>query len=445
MSTAIFDNFQAPNNQPANFPYGLRIGEGGTGGINDIGAPGGPGFGVGICPGPLPSGMTPLDGHTDPTHHNYGNYINEDGSVMVWIPAFFYKWGTGTNGLGLNRVSIKPFHAYSRVADAASDGYALHRAFYDGGGPQLGVFVDKYQCSNNNGIASSIKNASPLAAHSSADSPFSGLSGSPANNLSGAIDAAKTRGDAFFCISRFIFAALAMLSYAHGQESQSTTWCAWHHTTHNFPKGCNNNALRDTNDSDVIYQDSGYENKGLTGSANLFARTTHNGQFSGVADLNGNVWEATPGLTALGETLYILKTSARMRDLTSGATIDTDLWGAAGVAENYDELGSSYQAWNEEGEDRTILYGSIEGQVFSSATSGLAWNWAGAGGLLTTGYGGTNAFGNDRFSDYTTEHMCPASGGTWGNGSRAGVWTLLLSPSRSHSNAAYGFRSALFL
>jgi len=237
MSTAAFDNFQGPNNTPANFPYGIRIGAGAYGdNVNNIGIPGQPGFGVGICPGPLPAGMGGISGYADPLSNSYGNYRFSDGSEMVWIPAFYYKWGTGANGLAINAVDIKPFSQYASVADAAAAGYALHRAFYDGGAIQLGVFVDKYQCSNNAGIASSIKNGNPLSS-AAAHNPFAGLTGAPANFYYGAIAAAKTRGANFFCNSRFIFAALAMLAYAHGQSSTNTVpWTgAWARTRMRAP------------------------------------------------------------------------------------------------------------------------------------------------------------------------------------------------------------------
>lgn len=443
MSTVIFDNYQGPGNTPANFPYGIRIGTGTDGNnVNNIGIPGQPGFGVGICQGPLPAGMTGLPGHTDPLSENYGNYRFSDGSQMVWIPAFYYKWGTGLNDLAINAVDIKPFSQYASVAGAAAAGYALHRAFYDGDVIQPGVFVDKFQCSNNNGIASSIKNGNPLSS-AAAHNPFAGLTGAPANFYHGAIAAAKTRGGNFFCNSRFIFAALAMLSYAHGQASANTTYCAWYHVTNNFPKGCNNNALRDTNDTEVLYLSDGYSNCGKTGSANLFARTTHNGQGSGVADLNGNMWEITPGLTSNGTNIYILKTSARMKDVTGGNTLATDLWGATGIAALYDDLGTTYEALL--GSSTAKLYGSAASQALSAATSGNAWNWAGVGGPLAAGVGGTNAFGSDGFWDYKPNEMSPISSGGWSGGSAAGVWAFGLYYVRSDSSSGVGFRAALYL
>jgi hypothetical protein len=95
-----------------------------------------------------------------------------------------------------------------------------------------------------------------------------------------------------------------MLSVAHGQKSTSTTYCAWYHATNNFPKGCNNNALADTDDGTVTWISDGYDTCGKTGSAgeaggagNLFAKSTHNGQNCGVADVNGLMLEVNIGMT----------------------------------------------------------------------------------------------------------------------------------------------------
>ena len=440
MSNLILRSITGKDGQPVYFPTGIAIGDG-KGSANNIGVPGQPGFGVGVCPGPLPAGMVGLSGVNDPLADNYGNYQFTDGSVMVWIPAFFYKWGTGSNGLPVNGVDIKPFSAYDSVAAANSAGYALHRAFYDGGAVQPGVFVDKYQCSNNAGIASSLKNGNPLSSHVD-HNPFNALTGAPPNTLAGAIAAAKTRGANFFCSSRFVHAALALLAYAHGRASTNTTYCAWYHPTHNFPKGNNNNALRDVNDLDVLYISDGYSNCGKTGSANLFARTTHNGQNCGVADLNGNMWEVSPGLTSDGTKLYILKTAASMKSVTGGNTSATDLWGATGIAALYDDLGASYEAWA--GSGTTKFYGSAS-QVFSAATSGNAWNAAGAGIPLASGTGGANAFGNDGFWDYKVNEAISRHGGGWLTGAHGGVWAQILNSHRSQTSDNTGFRSSLYL
>lgn len=266
---------------------------------NSIGIAGMDGFGVGVCPA-IPTEFAPLPGTTDPASANYGNYQYNEGSIMVWVPRFYYRIGSQASPryatYGVNAIDIVGDSAFGSEADANSAGYALHRAFFDGG-PQLGFFVDKYQCSNNGGIASSVRYGAPLST-AAAHNPISALTGAPTNTFRGTITAAKTRGSAFHPASIYIYGALAMLSMAHGQAATAITWCAWYDATgvSNSPKGNNNNALRDSNDASVLYVSDGYSNCGQTGSGAPFAKTTHNGQACGIADLNGNMYEVALGV-----------------------------------------------------------------------------------------------------------------------------------------------------
>lgn len=414
----------------------------------DIGTAGQQGFGVGVLSS-LPSGFSKMTGTEDITSDNYGNYQYSDGSIMVWIPAFYYKYGTGANGLAINAVSIRAYSSFTDVTAANTAGYALHRAFYNNGSIQTGVFVDKYQCSNNSGTASSIKFGNPLST-ASVHNPFSALTGlTTADNIcAGAIKAAKTRGPNFFCNSRFIFSALALLSLAHAQAATSTTVCAWYDATgvNNFPKGNNNNALKDTNDATVIYITDGYSNCGQTGSASNLAKTAHNGQNCGVVDLNGNVWEVNTGLVSDGTSYYLLKTSVDINVLTGGNALSTDTWGATSIAANYDLLGATYGGLT--ASNRSLYFNST-GQVFSAAVAGAgAWAATSAGLPLATGvseFGGTNAMGNDVLYDYRPVDMCALAGGGWYDGTSAGVWALNLATGRAASGNVIGFRSALYL
>ncbi|MHB9075793.1 MAG: hypothetical protein ACYC6G_20010 [Desulfobaccales bacterium] len=290
-----------------------------TCGLNNIGTPGTAGFGVGTCPpANLPTGMTPLSGYNDPVSPNYGNYQYVDGSVMCFIPKFYYKIGTGANGLLVNVVSIKPASAYANTAAANTAGYALHRAFIDGGVEQAGFFVDKYKASKvakgSGYVGASIKNGLPLST-AAAHNPMADLTASGGTNAYWrAIDCAKARdgvngavnaSSIFFVQSQFQRAALALLAMAHGQASSSTVWCAWYNATYNYPKGCNNNALRDSEDASVLYVTDGYSNCGKTGSGAQFAKTTHNGQECGVADLNGLMNEISLGVTCIATSVAI--------------------------------------------------------------------------------------------------------------------------------------------
>jgi len=379
---------------------------------------------------------------------NYGNYQYSDGSLMVWIPAFYYKWGTGSNGLAINAVGIKPYSAYVDVATANTDGYALHRAFYDGG-VRDGFFMDKYLCSNSlganvsGGIFSSLKNGIPCDTDGS-QSGVSAISGVGTNNLGSVQQAAKSRGTIFHGASIFMNGALAILSYAHAQASTSTTYCAWYDTIYNFPKGCNSNTLSDANDATLTFVTAGhgtYPYKPLTGSANNLAKTTHNGQASGVADVNGTLTKVAFGLTSDGTNYYALKTTKRMRDLTgSNATGADSFFGATGIAANYDSLGATVGVIGSGG---TVTYFGSASQVFDAATSGTMWQATGAG--IPIADGGTNAFGSDRIYDAKPNNMCPAVGGGFTAGTLSGVWNFYFGDAYTFSYYGFGGRAAAYL
>lgn len=344
---------------------------------NSIGIAGRQGFAVGICPA-LPAGYSPLFGHTDPASDNYGNYQYSDGSVMVWIPAFYYRIGHANSpNFGRyagNAIDIAAYSAFADVAAANAAGYALHRAFYDAGAIQPGFFIDKFQPSNNGGVASSIRNGNPLST-SAVHNPIGSLTGLVAgdNIYGGVFKAAKTRGTQFFPAMRYQLAALALLATAHGQASTTSAHCAWYDNTlvSNFPKGNNNNALKDSNDATVTYVSDGYPNSGKTGSGSPFAKTTHNGQPCGVADLNGNLWEVSPGLTCITGAVTItaatltnpVAVTAAAHGRTSGDIVQ--IAGVAGMTQLNDKLFTVTVT----GPDTLTLNG-VDGTAFTAYTSG---------------------------------------------------------------------------
>ena len=448
MSTLVARTIQTPDGSPVSFPNGIMIGRAtGAGTVNNIGTAGQQGFGVGIAPS-IPANFAALYGTTDPASDAYGNYQYTDGSVMCYIPAFFYKYGTGANGLAVNVVDVKALSYYADVATANAAGYALHRAFYNGGAIRPGFFVDKYLCSKNGSIASSLKNGIVLSSATRgglAATPFSSIGA--ADTFYGTIAAAKTRGASFHTKTMFQNAALALLANAHGSASSGTTYNAWYSAgSTNFPKGNNNNALGDAQDETIAYVWDGnatYAGCGKTGSANFFAKTTHNGMNCGVADLNGLVWEIEPfGLTSDGTNFYLLNTAVDVTTITASNTLATDCWGATGLAAMYTNIGATYGALTASSSNKT--FGAAV-QVLSEATSGTAWAMAGAGVPLVGGVGGSNQFGNDYMYDARPNEMCPLSGAVWNNSSLAGVWALFCGDVRGNSYDTDGFRSALYL
>lgn len=502
-----------------------------------IGVPGTAGFGVSPCAiAGLPTGMTALAGCYDSTSPNYGNYQFADGSIMCYVPKFWYKIGTGSNGLPVNRIGVKWVRDFADTAAANAAGYALHRAFIDGGVERDGFFVDKYMCSKNawgaGFIASSIEGGVPISMHAD-HNPVADLTACSGNYYYEAINAAHARDGVdgavnsdsqFFCASRFIYAALAMLSIAHGQAANGSIYCAWHDASGvtNFPKGCNNNALGDTNDGEVSYQSDGYSNCGKTGSGVPFAKTTHNGQSCGVADLNGLMYEISLGVTcvATGKAItgatqanpclltvtshgratgdqvmitsvagmeelngkiftitvvdadtisldgvdssafaaytsggaatfgdfYVAKESTAMRDFTSGNSVDTDHWGATGVAAMMEALSPAFEAaYPNNGFSQRI--GDGAGQVLSEAQSGNDYALTGLGlpkdssGISTSG---VNLFGSDFFYQHIRNELCLLSCANWGGYSDAGASAVDWSNRRANSGGSVGFRAACF-
>ncbi len=438
---------------------------------NDIGIPGFEGFGVGVYPTikSLPSGMSEMSGTKTLGNDNYGNYQFSDGSVMCWIPKFYYRIAHASNSTyatyGVNSVDVKGVDTYASTAMANLNGYALHRAFIDGGVEKDGFFVDKYMCSKTalgtGYVASSIKSGLPLSSAAS-HNPFSDLTGG-ANFYYSAIDLAHRRdgvngnvnaSSIFFCSSIFIRSALALLSLVHGQAATvfttTTTNCAWYHATYNFPKGCNNNALRDVNDTSVIWETDGYSNCGKTGSAgnaggagNFFAKSTHNGQNCGVADLNGLMYEIEIGATCNGTNFYTSKQATSMKTYTNGTSLATDHWGATGIAAMMDAFTHPVIAGN----DGWTYYGNAANQVLAENTSGANWLYTGIGLPKDTNAisaGGTNLFGTDGIYRYIINELCLVACGNWYYESTAGVWYTNWSHRRGFSYPDVGFRAACY-
>jgi hypothetical protein len=282
--------------------------------------------------------------------------------------------------------------------------------------------------------------------------------------LADSITLSRARGAGRFqCASLFQYNALALLSLAHGQAATANTYCAWYDAsgTTNFPKGCNNNALGDTNDASILYitaGDVGSASKPLTGSANLFSRTTHNGQNCGIADLNGSMYQTLIGVTnpgtsatdstqiTTGGNAYVLKTAVAIADLTAGWNTATDVWqGSTNIASLYDAVTGLFP-WGTSID--WVRFGNGSNQVFDEATSGDGWLRTACGiqqDTNATSAGGTNLFGVDGCYRYNRANLFAFGSGYWGNASNAGVFFRGWSGHRS--NASYGtggFRAAAY-
>ena len=429
-----------------------------------VGTQGGQGFGVGVYPSTLPSGFSNMTGNTDPANENYGNYQYSDGSVMVFVPKFFYRIGHASSPryatYGLNAVDIVGVETFANEAAANAAGYALHRAFIDGGAEKSGFFIDKYLASKNGTTScKSVANGNPISLTANTNyNPSNGMTGCT-GILADAVVLARSRGAGTFNVaSVFMYSALALLSLAHAQASTSTTHCAWYNATHNFPKGCNT-ALKDTNDASVTFTsagNSGDANNPLTGSGNPFAKTTHNGQSCGVTDLNGAIYQVMLGITNAGSSAtdtaqiangnaYVLKRSVSLSSLTGGWNGANDAWGdATNLATKYD-LASGIFPWGSA--TGAVYFGNGSNQVFSGAASGVSYNRTACCIQDTTNgtsASGTNQFGTDYCYQYNIANLLPLGAGNWSNATNAGVFFRNLFYYRTYDLYYVGFRVSAY-
>ena len=411
-------------------------------------------------------GLAEMTGTNDPTSDNYGNYIHTNGSIVCWLPKTLYRVGHPDSSrfatYGANALDMVGTDVFATEAEA--NGYALPRCFINGGKEQAGVFVDKYTNSKDGNSASkSVFGGVPIGLSTS----YSG--GTVSQGMTGctgifadAVVLSKARGERWNATSAFIYGYLALVSVAQAQAATSTADVAWYDATgvKNYPKGCNNNALSDVDDTTVVYAsagDSSYPAKPKTGATANFAKTTHNGSNNGVADLNGGMFEVTIGITNFGDsatattaiandTIYVLKHSTDIATLTAGWNGATDVWGnAANLATKYDSVTSPHPLGSSTG---NVYWGNSTNAVLQNDLNGVSRDVCGfiPKNSSSTGATGANLFGNDYLNKYNRQNMVPLACGHWNYSAHAGVFHRSFSYYRSYSNYAYGFRaSAYFL
>lgn len=400
-----------------------------------IGTIGTYGFGVGVAPSELAASFNlyPMAGYDDLLGDNYGNYVDATGSVMVFIPKFYYR---------ITNDTTSPYNGTKvEVSDEAQTGFVIHRAFVNNGAIRDGFFIDKYICGNVGGKFVSKRNIDPVST-ATAHNPIASITGVTLGNRSDAIfQAVKSRGTNYAVPTMFMYQALALLSLAHAQSATTAT-AAWMDVAPYAPKGCNNNALKDTNDASVVYVTAGnvtYPTAPLNASCpdSVFAKITHNGQKCGVTDLNGNMWEIASGfIQSVADSFYVLKESVDIKTLTGANVADaTDNWNTT----KHDAITLPFTP-----DETSTTWGNGTSAVFSGSTNTASNDYRldMAGVPLSVG-GAPARFGGDGLWKYSLASMCPIVGGGWSNSSSAGVWARNWSIPRSESSNIVGGRACL--
>jgi hypothetical protein len=238
----------------------------------------------------------------------------------------------------------------------------------------------------------------------------------------------------------FHYSMLARMAKAHGEAATNTSICAYIDVDPKMPKGCLVSALKDVNDSGVTYTGSGYSACGLTGSGTPFAKTTHNGQDSGIADLNGNMWEVASGFIRLDASGFlILKESTDLTAIASdsgtGGAYDASLYDVIDIS----DLVSANDGWVYLGNAGNPVFG------FSANRADAAYKRTALGIPLAAGVSaaGTTEFGNDGIYRYLQNEMACLCGGTWNYSSFAGAFAMYLYNHRTNSIYNVGGRASL--
>ena len=467
-----------------------------------IGLAGLMGFGVGCCrPELLPDDMAPMPGCEDRFSPNYGNYIHiPSSSIMCFLPKHFIdiQGGADTNAPTYGQPII--------ISNTQTGNAVLARAFRNGGGELEGIFVDKYAISNGRPDGSGLPNSTsgapgelpnaggiavsrPLHWPVSA-TPISGTlrssfdrlnstalnpaQGTPANNLGGCWAAARSRGVDFHPVPIWVYSQFAYLSLAHAQAllnssgnpiSGATSNAAWMDVLPYAPKGNNNNCA-DVNQTQLRFDRAdvagnvngraGENHRAFNGAAWIGSvstpsveRTTHNGQLSGVVDLNGNQWECAPGLTNTGGTnagYRMVADSVDWRAISSNSNIlssatvsliadvsDNGVWWTSANAWIYmiPAIGGTYHPVN-----------SWSGEPTRQAmTECLLPRQAGTSLTQTS----TNHFGGDGLFRRHVNNLLPFVGGSWNFNATAGVFTVSLINVSGNSSDIIGARSLRLL
>ena len=353
------------------------------------------GFGAGVAYMPTIAaslGLTAMDGASERTHENFGNFVDSRNNVFVCIPMMYYKADTNTRIdelMGVPKVE---------VSYIAKDGYAPFYAFKKSNGEYVPcVFVSKYIMSKgSDNKPAFVKNADPV----SSDRSYNGIqqfSGVDANNI-GFFTAIRMLGSNYclhYAALRFVY---YMVAEAHKQKAilrfgtrakVPSSICAYLDIAPYYPKGNNTNwgdaddtSLKYTRAGSGTYQGSSY-GVGKTGSANNLAKTTFNGQKCGIADMGGNMWEVDGGYIADSTQTYILKGIDTLKSLNK---------------DNYNNT-SFFVGLNLENRRTSSAYmcGNSTNPLFTFNSSGNAYNCDNfliplASGMSSSG---TDAYGKD--------------------------------------------------
>lgn len=248
-----------------------------------------------------------------------------------------------------------------------------------------------------------------------------------------AVTMARNTGTGFCVCTNVMYAALALQCRAAVR----------------FPRG-NNQYGRAYNATDEVgVNDSGNPTTG--GSAHTTIRSgsgpiawNHPGTPFGVQNLNGNVWEWSPGMRINAGEIQIINNNDAVQ-----STIDLS---AAGPWNAIDAATGNLVTPGTAGTVKYATSGTAGGTLVCA--SGAAFSGMVAYSVSTAAlqrlkqlglmYPGSPMEQDGFWVDVTSERL-PFRGGSWSDGSRAGVFALILTRARSLTSPDIGFRPAFVI
>jgi hypothetical protein len=299
----------------------------------------------------------------------------------------------------------------------AGFGTGAHPAFIVGGVEKDEILIGVHQAAEVNGEMVSQAGLVPRATI----------------NHDQAITLARNTGPGFCVATNAMYAAIALQCRA----------------AFRFPRGNNNNGRAYNAFDEFGVNDSGNPSSGGSGHTTIRAGSgpvswNHPATPFGIQNLNGNVWEWSPGMRIVdGEIQIIPNNDAALSatDLSAagpwqailasdGTLVDPGTVGAV----KYATSGTA---------DGTLVCGS--GASLSSmvahGTSETAIHRLKALGLMQPGA----PIESDGFYINLSDERLPVRGGRWSYGSRAGVFALSLFNAQSSARSFFGFRPAFVI
>lgn len=238
-------------------------------------------------------------------------------------------------------------------------------------------------------------------------------------NLDKAIELCEAKGPGWHLITNDEWAALARQSLKLGTMPTGNTNSG---KSHSHPE-----------QTGATY-DGGYE-KTLTGSGPV--KWNHNGTAEGVADMCGNVWELVGGVRFLNGQVQVIPDNgaAAGADQSRDSKEWTALYTADGDPIYYNVENGEINLQPIKPSDKD--YDGVKFKELEVEGMDVTDKLVELGLYPPTGYEGSEYFWLD-----TNGERCVSRGGSWYDGTSAGVFSLSGSYSRAHSYSNVGFRSA---